>query len=291
VTGATGSGIGLAIGEADGGITVWAAASIVSARFAAAEAVDVTIDCTRSPVSPGLPMRTEIATLHDVQTVMPARSIDGGGAAHAQCQFRTIVVAPGGGAGTSGTPSPPAQFQYQFQTKVCETVVTGSGIIPFELSAAVLPVSLGVFAGSEADAVGGVGVVGSTGGAGGDGDDDVTVAGGSGEASALSGVGGIAGGIVGETGGITGVSGTVGSGGGCGVGATCGSVGELMESSAVAMIAAGSAGLGTPSSARAGLAASAATVPHTARPRAIEVRPNMIQGDMYPPSQERIRKN
>jgi hypothetical protein len=63
-------------------------------------------------------MRTEMATLHDVQTVMPARSIDGGGAAHAQCQFRTIVVAPGGGAGTSGTPSSPAQFQYQFQTKV-----------------------------------------------------------------------------------------------------------------------------------------------------------------------------
>jgi hypothetical protein len=229
-----------------------------------------------------------------MQTVMPARSIDGGGAAHAQCQFRTIVVAPGGGAGTSGTPSSVAQFQYQFQTKVCKVAVTGSTVILLELSAAVLPVSLDVFAGSEADAVGGAGVsavVGSTGGAGGAGDDDVTVAGGSGGASASSGVGGIAGGIVGETGGIIGVSGTVGTGGGCGAGATCGSVAEFMESSAVAMIADGSAGLGTPSSARAGLAASAATVPHTARPRAIEVRPNMIQGDMYPPSQGRIQKN
>jgi hypothetical protein len=239
-------------------------------------------------------MRTEIATLHDVQTVMPARSIDGGGAAHAQCQFRTIVVAPGGGAGTSGTPSSVAQFQDQVHTKVCEAGVTGSVVILFELSAAVLPVSLGVFAGSEADASGGAGVsvvVGSTGGAGSDGDEDVTVSGGSGGASTLSGVDGIAGGIVGETGGIVGVSGTVGSAGGCGVGATCGSVAELVESSAVAMIAVGSAGLGTPSSARAGLVASAATVPHTARLRAIEVRPNMIQGDMYPSSRGRIRKN
>jgi len=64
--------------------------------------------------------------LHDVQIVMPATSIGGGGSAHAQCQFRMIVVAPAGGDGTAGTPSSEEQFQNQFQTKVCEVVATVS---------------------------------------------------------------------------------------------------------------------------------------------------------------------
>jgi hypothetical protein len=103
-----------------GGITDWIADCTEVATSAAAAAVDVTIDCVRSPVSPGLPTRTEMAMLHDVQMVIPATSSGGGGSAQAQCQFRTIVVAPAGGVGTAGTPSPASQFQNQFQMKVCD---------------------------------------------------------------------------------------------------------------------------------------------------------------------------
>jgi hypothetical protein len=134
-------------------------------------------------------------------------------------------------------------------------------------------------------------VEGSTEGGGVDGDDVVTAGDGVDGASPSPAVDGIAGGIVGETDGITGVSGTAGAGGSCGVTATWGSDTELSEASAVAMIVVGSTGLGTPSSARAGLAASAATAPHTERPRASEVLRDMIQEDMYPSTQRRIRKN
>jgi hypothetical protein len=204
-----------------------------------------------------------------------------------------IVVAPAGGDGTAGTPSSEAQFQYQFQTKVCEVGVTVLSVIPFELSAAVLPVSPGAAVGSGADAsgAGGVEVVeGSTEGGAVDGDAVVTAGDGAGGASTSPAAAGIAGGIVGETDGITGVSGTVGGGGSCGVTATCGSGAELAESSAVAMIVVGSTGLGTPSSARAGFAVSAATAPHTERPKASEVRHDMIQEDMYPPDQRTYEK-
>jgi hypothetical protein len=134
-------------------------------------------------------------------------------------------------------------------------------------------------------------VEGSTEGGGVDGDVVVTAGDGADGASTSPAVDGIAGGIVGETDGITGVSGTAGGGGSCGVTVTCGSGTELADASAVAMIVVGSAGLGTPSSARAGLATNAATAPHTERPRANEVLRDMIQEDMYPPTRRRIRKN
>jgi hypothetical protein len=235
-----------------------------------------------------------MAMLHEVQTVMPATSIGGGGSAHAQCQFRMIVVAPAGGDGTAGTPSSEEQFQNQFQMKVCEVGVTSSLVIPFELSAAVLPVSPGAAGGSGGDASGGGGVAvveGSTEGVGVAGGDVVRSGEGADGASTSPAASGIAGGIVDGTDGITGVSGTAGGGGSCGMSTTCGPGAELSEAGAVAMIVVGSTGLGTPSSARAGLAASAATAPHTERPRASEVLRDMIQEDMYPPTWRRIRKN
>src|SRR6186997_1834034 len=88
-----------------------------------------------------------MAMLHDVHTVTPATSSGGGASAHAQCQLRTIVVAPAGGAGTDGVASSVAQFQYQFQTKVCGTLDDVGTVIPFEFATVVLPVSRGVTAG------------------------------------------------------------------------------------------------------------------------------------------------
>jgi hypothetical protein len=118
----------------------------------------VTIDCAVLPVLPGLPTRTEMAMLQDVQTVMPAMSSGGGGSPHAQCQFRMIVVAPAGGAGTDGIPWLESQFQNQFQMKVWDVGASGTSVIPFELSAVVLAVSPGAVFAPEADACGGAGV-------------------------------------------------------------------------------------------------------------------------------------
>jgi hypothetical protein len=100
-------------------------------------------------------------------------------------------------------------------------------------------------------------------------------------------VGGIAGGIVGGIAGITGISGVEG---GCGAVAGCASDTELTDGSAGATIVVGTTGPGTPSSVRAGLAASAATVPHTERLTTNEERRDMIQEDMYPSSLRCIRK-
>lgn len=56
--------------------------------------------------------------LQEVQTVTPATSSAGGGASgQLQCQFQTIVVAPGGRAGSVGVLFA-SQFQVQFQMNV-----------------------------------------------------------------------------------------------------------------------------------------------------------------------------
>jgi hypothetical protein len=106
--------------------------------------------------------------------------------------------------------------------------------------------------------------------------------------STASVAGGIADGIATETAGITGVSATAGGGGTV----TAGRAGiEVSGVVAAATIAVGSTGITTPSSPRAGLAASAATAPHTERPRASDELRDMIQEDMYPDVRRDIRKN
>jgi hypothetical protein len=170
-------------------------------------------------------------------------------------------------------------------------VATVPTVIPFELSAAVLPVSPGVVFAGAAGAGGDAGAAaagdGTTGAGAGCG-----LVEGIGEAAGGTSVtpvaGGIAGGIVAKTAGITGVSGVTG---GCDTAGTCGPGSELIAVVTVATIVAGSTGTITPSSARAGLAASAATAPHTERLRTIDERRDMIQEDMYPGSERRIQKN
>jgi len=113
----------------------------VPAISVAAAAVEAAIDCVRSPLSPGLATRTEIATLHETHTVTPVTSSGGGSSAQSQCQLRTITVAFAGGAVTAGVASSVAQFQNQFQTKVCGGIDVDATVISFELSSVVLPVS------------------------------------------------------------------------------------------------------------------------------------------------------
>ena len=233
--------------------------------------------------------------LHDAQTVIPSISSGGGASAHAQCQFRTIVVAPAGGAGTAGQPVSDAQFQNQFQTKTCgaigEVDVDVSTVIPLAEFPAVLPVSPTVESGVGADTGGGPGVtvaIAWTGG--GDGESGIGVASGDGvDGGATStAAGGIMAGIVGETVGITGMSGMTGA---TGISCVSGSMIEPADESAVPTIAAGSTKVAVPSSACVGLAASAATAPHTERARTNDGLLDMMQEEMYPSSRPSIQKS
>lgn len=267
------------------------------ATLVAAAAVEVAIDWATSPVSPGLPTRTEMATLHDVQTVIPSISSGGGASAHAQCQFRTIVVAPAGGAGTAGSPASAAQFQNQFQIKTCgaigEVDDDVSTVIPLAGIPVVLPVSPSVGSGARTDTGGGPGVTVASGRTGaGDGESGAGAASGEGVDRGVTSTeaGGITGGIVDEIVGITGMPGKTGITGITGISGTCGSAAEAADESAAATIAAGSTAAAVPSSARVGLAASAATAPHTERARTNDGLLDMMQEDMYPSARPLIRK-
>jgi hypothetical protein len=79
--------------------------------------------------------------LHEAHKVMPATLIGGGASAQDQCQLRTIAVASGGGCGTAATASPMSQFHDQFQTNVRRAFEERIAVIPFKLSAVILPVS------------------------------------------------------------------------------------------------------------------------------------------------------
>jgi hypothetical protein len=107
-------------------------AALIAARF----------DCVTSPSFPGLAIRIETAMLHCTQTEGTAAAGAGAPAGQSHCQFQIQTVDPAGGAGTAGTELG-SQFQLQFQIQTSgglpEPVFGESGVIPGELSWAVLP--------------------------------------------------------------------------------------------------------------------------------------------------------
>src|SRR5262249_9994184 len=119
-SGCTGATVGTSGGGGIGGtstaagIACCATCCAVDSVFATAACAAETICWTTSPSSPGLAIRTDTFTLHEMQTVTPATVIGGGGAPlQLQCQFHTITVVPGGTAGADGAGSSGSQFHVQ----------------------------------------------------------------------------------------------------------------------------------------------------------------------------------
>ncbi len=319
-SGVGGRGIGGIENGGGGGIAGGCveAANAVLASVEAATVESTRFDCVTSPLSPGLAIRMETATLHWTQTDETPAAGAGAPPGHSHCQFQIQTVEPGGGAGT-GEADAGSQFQLQFQIQtsggLCESPLVVPFVISGELSSAVLPlVSPAPVAGGPASGAGGgvVGVVAVAGACPADGD-----AGGGvlpvGAAIVCDAVGEGAldgapagepvdttGGIAWETGDCCGLDAvaaleaptgsgaivTVGTGGRAGAGTT----------TAGGATGAGMTGTTTPASARAEGAAHApsasraATTPAQLAPLPLRRVPRSIHGDMYPPFSALMRK-
>ena len=112
------------------------------AELAALALEAATFDCVTSPSFPGLATRIDNAMLHWTQTDGIAAVGAGAPPGHSHCQFQIQTVDPAGGGGTTGTVDG-SQFQLQFQIQTSGGVTAAScaesGVIPDELSLAVLP--------------------------------------------------------------------------------------------------------------------------------------------------------